>query len=561
MTFRKLCALCFTTTTLATAFVSSCSDSTDDCAKLNTCGGPSGGSAGTSDASGGRGGAGARGGSAGVGGSSGAMGTGGIAGSAGDGGTEGGTCDTMKGPAEEPCLRDEAYGVFVSVRNGNDTTGDGSRQKPFKTIARGMMVAKTPHKKVFTCADGGDYAETLRITSDLMGVEVFGGFRCGDWSYDMALKSVVRSADPIAVKLDGLAGGGRFEDLDIVAADATAAGASSIGVFVVSSQLVVFRRVKVKAGKGAAGQPGTTMGTRAETGARGNKGSDACASVSSGGNPPRTICGGQGTASFGGGGGDGATGAASGKPGENGQPEMSTPDGGMVWGKGGEGQTGSTWSCVTGNGAAGQDGQTGPGASSSGTLSPNGYTAANAAAGTDGKVGQGGGGGGGAKAPTTCGDAGGLTGASGGSGGGGGCPGKGGGAGQGGGASIAVASVSSSVILDTCELVSQSGGDGGRGGRGQQGGAAGAGGTRGTGSNSRDGCQGGDGGEGGAGGPGGGGAGGPSLGVAYTGAKPTRTGGTVLFAAAPAPGGGDGEGRTSGSGAGTAGLREAEHAF
>ncbi|MCE7894800.1 MAG: hypothetical protein DYH12_34705, partial [Sorangiineae bacterium PRO1] len=60
---------------------------------------------------------------------------------------------------------------------------------------------------------------------------------------------------------------------------------------------------------------------------------------------------------------------------------------------------------------------------------------------------------------------------------------------------------------------------------------------------------------------GGGAAGGASVGVAYVGTKPVRTGGSVTKASTAASGGADGLGQTTGAGVGAAGKVEDELAF
>ena len=64
----------------------------------------------------------------------------------------------------------------------------------------------------------------------------------------------------------------------IRAANATEAGASSIGVLVNASSGVVFESVDVFAGKGNAGANGTSVTVPAAAGTEGNAGSRACTS-------------------------------------------------------------------------------------------------------------------------------------------------------------------------------------------------------------------------------------------------------------------------------------------
>ncbi len=533
------------------ALVPACSSPSNSCA-LGACGGAwEGGVAGNGGASG-------SGGTAGADGGGGASGSGGTAGTGGAAGSDAGKCDATKGPADASCVIDEQYGVFVSP-NGNDSTGDGSRTNPYATIAKALTAAEAAGKRVYACADGGSYTETLSIDSSLDGEKLYGGFKCSDWSYDSSLKATVKSADPVAAKVSGLTKGLDIEDFEIDAADAATAGDSSMAMQVDNSQNVVLKHVKLVAGKGAKGSDGAPYSSAAGTGATGNGGKDACtANPNPGGVPAETQCGGSPSGSIGGRGGAGADGTIlfSGGSGSPGEPTASTG------GEAGIGQTGATLNCGVGTGKGGGNsgnpgsaGNPGAGAAQLGTLDATGYTPADGAAGKPGGPGQGGGGGGGAKAPTTCSN--GTTpatGASGGSGGGGGCGGAAGHKGTGGGASIALASVSSTVTLDSCDLVAQDGGKGGSGGDGQQGGNGGTAGSGGTGKSSSNACRGGDGGQGGFGGPGGGGSGGPSVAIAYTGTQPTVTGGTMTEAQTAAPGGSGGTDVGTGSNAGKDGL-------
>ncbi|MGE3673380.1 MAG: hypothetical protein AB7K71_27145, partial [Polyangiaceae bacterium] len=117
-----------------------------DAGGTSGAGGPAGmgGSAGMGGAPGGAAGAG---GTDATGGVSGTGGSSGMTGAGGTGGT-GPTCDTTKDPRYEPCLVDEAYGIFVSG-DGDDTTGDGTRAAPYGSINRGLDAAAIAGKNVY----------------------------------------------------------------------------------------------------------------------------------------------------------------------------------------------------------------------------------------------------------------------------------------------------------------------------------------------------------------------------------------------------------------------------
>ena len=64
-----------------------------------------------------------------------------------------------KAPSEDACVIADKYGVFVSP-TGNDITGDGSMSAPYATLGKGFVKAKTSGKRVYACADGGDFTES-----------------------------------------------------------------------------------------------------------------------------------------------------------------------------------------------------------------------------------------------------------------------------------------------------------------------------------------------------------------------------------------------------------------
>jgi hypothetical protein len=461
--------------------------------------------------------------------------------------------DAAIDPRVGVCVDDES-GVFVAP-DGDDDANTGTRAAPYKSIKNGLEKAKArgPGHPVFICK--GEYAEAILINATLDGADVYGGFDCkSGWTYDPDYRTIVKPsapAVPLSIrKVSALA----VHDLEFDAADAVAAGESSIAVLVSESTGVTFTRVLMTAGKGADGSPGTSWSTSASSGAPGNAGHDACSpSPNNGGGGAQTSCDGT-VASIGGKGGSGASGPPSLAPGDNGADGSPATNNNVGHGGAGEPISG-TWSCaIKGNGQAGDDGtngSAGDGAKIKGTLSASGWSGAKGEDGKSGTPAQGGGGGGGARAPSSC-EAGTQTGASGGSGGGGGCGGKGGGGGTAGGSSIALVSYEADVTLASCRLQSSAGGVGGSGSAGQHGGGGGAGEKGGSGPVT-DGCKGGDGGKGGNGGPGGGGPGGHSLGIAYSSGKPPTVRQSTFQRGAPGGAGADGNGSASGTGAGTPG--------
>ena len=308
---------------------------------------------------------------------------------------------------------DEEYGVFVSP-DGDDDSGDGSRANPYATIAKGIEEAAASEKRVYACADGGVYDESVTIDDAASGLEMFGGFSCDDWSYSETAKSRVASPTALALHVDGVTGV-RIEDFAFEAADATMPGESSIGAFVANATNIVFRRLTIEAGLGFNGANGTRQDfafpTRSSLdGNNANGGTGAMAKTCECPGGAQTI--------------GGVGGTVPNQAGGAGAPDHAGP--------GGEGGTPGL-TCIEGvgrNGAPAPASTSASGASTRGALNSNGWTPIAGTDGVDGAPGQGGGGG--ASALLT-------TGGGGGGGGCGSCGGAGGPGGKGGGASIALA--------------------------------------------------------------------------------------------------------------------------
>ncbi len=429
---------------------------------------------------------------------------------ASDGGSGSGTggnggCSSADPPATSTCLNEAA--VFVSPK-GSDASGTGKKAAPFKTIAMALQAAsRTTFKRVYVCGS--------------------------------------------AFTVKSLSKGLTMEDFELVAANATMPGDSSIGVIVDSSINVAFRNVRVASGAGAAGRPGTDgmKGADGDPAGMQQRGAGAQCPF---GFPAQLGGSWLSASSCGSTGGAGGTAARGneGSAGFPGTPRTNVVDPANSNGGPKSGQDGTRGS----DGLAGMAGVLSPmGASFSGAgFNP----ALSGGDGTDGFVAQGGGGGGASDTTSsTC------IGASGGAGGIGGCGGKKGTGGGSGGASIAVLSWMSGVSFTDCVLIAGNGGNGGRGGNGGPGGLGrpGAEGGAGFAGDAGDmiakGGHGGLGGNGGSGGSGTGGSGGPSYALVYKGDSPARSslmtvpgtkglggvGGTV--ANVNAPSGSDGDSR------------------
>ncbi|MBK7578930.1 MAG: hypothetical protein IPI67_01880 [Myxococcales bacterium] len=486
------------------------------CEANATCG--TGGKDGGTGATGGTSGTGGSGGTGNTGGTSGTGGTGNTGGTAGSGGVaggDGGTCDPTKSPGSEPCLIADDYGVFVSPK-GDDTSGNGTKASPYKTLGKALASAGTTGKGVYACDDGGGFSETatLAVTATHDSRGMYGGFDCGTWTWSASAKAKVNGA-AVGLTISGISTSFTVESFDIIAANAANSGESSFGAIVASSKGVAFKNVSLTAGDGKAGNAGSdgTQGPDGDNAAAAQNGAAAtCTSA------PGTQDGGKwsGASTCGSKGGNGglANKGLAGEDGAAGLPQTSvTPPNIKNGGAAGSGTNNGT------AGVAGSNGNSGTlatAAASSGTFTSSGFTPANGNDGANGFPGQGGGGGGASAGSGSC------IGASGGAGGMAGCGGGKGTGGKGGGASVALLSWQSDVTVSGCSLTSKKGGDGGKGGSAAPGGSGKSGGSGGlAGGGLGAGGPGGAGGTGGPGGSGSGATGGASHALVWNGTKPS----------------------------------------
>lgn len=454
-------------------------------------------------------------------------------------------CDPTADPKDStPCVANE-LGLFVAP-NGSDTTGDGTRQKPFATISHALGALGTK-QRVYVCADASTtYDDAAVLTAARVPVGLYGGFRCSDWSYTGARAKVAPSA-PAAVPLTIASATARVtvEDLDFVAPPGKAPGGSSIAGIVHDAIDAVLTRTSFTSGDGAHGRDGNVAALAAA--ASGMPGYLFKSGVSSfwigGAGGSCTCADGTTTGGLGGNPTSGTAGVA--QSGGDGAPALGA-------GKGGSGSSGPI-ACdapAATAGAAGPGGVDGPGSpGGAGDIAATGWIAAPAGDGGPGGRGQGGGGGGGQQ----------VSGGGSGAGGGGGCGGCGatgqGSAGGAGGASIALMALTSTVTLEATTLRAGAGGMGGAGV--PQGGQPGGAGASGDGDTNAKGCSGAAGGAGGASGRGGGGAGGVSIALAYKGTAPQLRSGVTTTASTAGSGGG----RAGTLNPGGPGISEPVHGF
>jgi hypothetical protein len=485
--------------------------------------------------------------------------------SGGDAGPPG-PCNAARTPVENPCVISDAYGVFVApaASGGSDSTGDGTRTRPFATLGTGLTKAAAAIKRLYAC--GATYPEALSVGAALDGVQVYGGLECpvaadggvadagtvdsatGPWSYTGKAATVAPLTTGLALDIESLTAGAHFEDMVFVAqaADPSHAGESSIAVMVHASSGVSFVRGGATAGKGSTGVAGAAPATNwCSTAMQQGTGS----SGPPGGSGGVCVCPIFGSSTGGVGGNASATVSSPAEAGaDGGAAPLPTP---IVPPYDGAGAVGflpgpPEQGCGRGDLGANGSAQAGGAMGAVGTLSSAGWQPALAGAASPADPGQGGGGGGGD-----------LPAAGGGGGGGaGGCGGNGGAGGGGGGASFAISIVSSAVDLRAVTLRTGSGGPGGAGAAGEAGqrGALGGGGAE---------CGGGFGGAGGGGSGGGGGAGGPSVGAVWTGTTaPTIDGlsatATLMSLAGPSTFSGGSSSMGGVGGAGAAAITSSE---
>jgi len=457
----------------------------------------------------------------------GAGGQGGAAGVGGEAGNDTESSCVPTGPSDFPDDEfadsncdgidgDKRAAIFVSP-DGKDSN-DGSFGSPTRTINKGVELAAARGKDVYVCT--AEYAENVVV--DTKAVSIFGGYDCVTWARDNQRASVV-PPDGIALTLRKVSAM-TVDRLSFVAANATAAGASSIAAQIVGSDQVVLSHLDLTAGNGAAGLPGTSVATakHAQAGADGSAGLfcdpylddwPCDVGVPTGGDGPNTTCG--------------STQVHGGTGGKAAPYPMGKPQGGAV------GIPGKTKAGAEGeNGGAGKEGAISK--ETFGSVTDDTYVASNSGGdGTDGTPGQSGGGGGGgyschyqgfpideiADCVAGVGQDYFYFGSGGGQGGYGGCGGSAGHGGGAGGASFALLSIKSVVSLSWSSLTTGTGGRGGAPSNGAKGQAGGRGGKAGrttqyasdSFATNTTGQDGGPAGDGGAGGPGGPGGGGPSI--------------------------------------------------
>ena len=182
-----------------------------------------------------------------------------------------GACDPLSGePAVNPCTVTSANGIFVAPPPAGNDSAAGTETAPVATITQGVELAKTAGLAVFVC--DATYTAPLTFTAAVDGVNVYGGLVCpgagvtNAWAYEAGGQVTVAptTAGTTALAISGLTTGMTFEDFVFQSSNASGVdsdgnGASSLAATVSWLTGVVFKRVAMVAGTGAAGNPGTAQ--------------------------------------------------------------------------------------------------------------------------------------------------------------------------------------------------------------------------------------------------------------------------------------------------------------
>ena len=246
-------------------------------------------------------------------------------------------CDLTKDPKDSvPCVAD-AVGVFVDATGGLDTN-DGSKGKPFQTIAKAVASAGAK-PRVYVCA--GSYADNV-VLDATHAPSVYGGFACSAWTYATSNAVTVKPATGYALEVASVTGGVTVADVELDAPDGSAASVNSIAAFVRDAPKVTIKRGKLVAGTGYQGTDqaqGAAGALKTATPVAGTQTGNA--SVAATGGPAQTCTCVNGLTSVGGKGGDVGADGASGATAQ----ATAIPNDGFHDGKGGSG----TKSCGAGS--------------------------------------------------------------------------------------------------------------------------------------------------------------------------------------------------------------------
>ncbi|XYH93817.1 hypothetical protein ACMHYB_39085 [Sorangium sp. So ce1128] len=431
----------------------------------------------------------------------------------------------------------DGCGVFVDWFYLGDDANPGTKDRPVRSLQRGIELARTGSGRVLVTWD--PFNESITLPS---GVDIYGGFQPLEWERSETVTPVhgmtkLAPASPghiaLIVEPAGAGDTGATDGVSIID-HVQIMSSKYVGMLVLSGTAVEIIGSQILGTPAGGGRDGEEWPwpNQAATGPDGQYGGDTCSAATVPGGAAAVNTCEDGIPSIGGRGGDGFPDGAG--DGEDGQPRVESKP---TSGRGGDGDVPGVH-CEPGQVALhGEPGTVGASGKGRGRIDETGWHPDKAGDGSRGMPGQGGGGGGGRRGGlAVCG----VTskgGAGGGSGGAGGCGGRGGRGGENGQPSIGIVALHAKVTVRDSVIISYDGGPGGDGGVPEEGGKGGRGAPGGAAGDGTWSCQGASGGLGGPGGYGGPGRGGDSIGIAYLDEDQLTLDGVTFELGLPGPGG------------------------
>ncbi len=168
-------------------------------------------------------------------------------------------CDPTRAPHDEPCVIDDAFGVFVFAFRLRREPGLEARRPCGPSATRWIWPRLQPSASTSAAARTRKSSWSARRAT---AVNVYGALDCATWTYGASNKVVVAPTQSgYALEVEGLQiGVDAFEDIEFDALSAANVGESSVAVFVSGSGNVALQRVTIMAGTGSDGMPGPPQG-------------------------------------------------------------------------------------------------------------------------------------------------------------------------------------------------------------------------------------------------------------------------------------------------------------
>ncbi|MBX3201028.1 MAG: hypothetical protein KF894_23005, partial [Labilithrix sp.] len=143
----------------------------------------------------------------------------------------------------------EAFGVFVA--SGAPSPGDGTRARPFPTLAAGLQQARLASKRVYVCE--GKFAESVTLER---GIPMIGGYDCATWARKDGARTRIDAPSSPALRAVDILIPTRFDGFEVHAPDGTEADPTSIGLLAKGSPGVIIASSTIVAGRGKDGARG-----------------------------------------------------------------------------------------------------------------------------------------------------------------------------------------------------------------------------------------------------------------------------------------------------------------